>query len=106
MYYISYTITPCSRNLNTDFVLNNCLFGSLMLPKNYDPQKYNYSGYGIEFDSRSDFSFTDESMGKTFIIFGADISSSVHVYNKNKDIVILTKRPTQRLDDTRHKISC
>ena len=34
------------------------------------------------------------------IIFGADISSSAHIDNKNKDILILGKGPTQRLDNT------
>ena len=31
---------------------------------------------------------------------GADISSSVHIDNKQKDILILGEGPTQRLDDT------
>ena len=39
-------------------------------------------------------------MGKNVIIFGADMSSSVHVDNKSKDIVILGERPTQELDDS------
>ena len=39
-------------------------------------------------------------MGKTLIIFGADMSSSVHIDNKNKDILILGERPTRGLDDT------
>ena len=39
-------------------------------------------------------------MGKNVIIFGVDISSSVHIDNKNKDILIHGERPTQRLDDT------
>ena len=34
------------------------------------------------------------------IIFGADMSSSVHIDNKNKDILILGEEPTQGLDDT------
>ena len=38
-------------------------------------------------------------MVKNVIIFGADRSSSVHINNKNKDILILGKGPTQRLDD-------
>ena len=29
--YISYTLNPWLRNLNTDFTLNYCLFGSVML---------------------------------------------------------------------------
>ena len=39
-------------------------------------------------------------MGKNVIIFGANISSSVHIDNKNKDILILGERTTQGLDDT------
>ena len=81
--YISYTLTPWLRNLNTDFTLNNCLFASLKLTKNAAPDKYKYSGYGLGFDSRSEFLFTDRSMGRNAIIFGADMSSSVHVDNKN-----------------------
>ena len=33
------------KKLNTDFTLNNCLFGSVKLTKNADPSKYQYSGY-------------------------------------------------------------
>ena len=39
-------------------------------------------------------------MGRNVIIFGADMSSSVHVDNKNKDILIIGEGPTQELDDT------
>ena len=38
-------------------------------------------------------------MGKNVIIFGVDMSSSVHIDNKKKDILILGKGPTQGLDD-------
>ena len=39
-------------------------------------------------------------MGINVIIFGAEISSSVHLDNKGKDILIFVEGPTQRLDDT------
>ena len=39
-------------------------------------------------------------MGKNVTIFGANISSSVSIDNKKKDILILGKGPTQRLDYT------
>ena len=42
-----------------------------------------------------------EAWGKNVIIFGADMSSFVHIDNKNKDILILGERPTQGLDDTK-----
>ena len=38
--------------------------------------------------------------GRNSIIFGTDITSSVHVDNKKKDIVIVVEEPTQGLDGT------
>ena len=77
------------RNLNTDFTLNDCLFGYVKLNKTADLDKYKFRGYGIGFDSRSEISFTDGSVEKDVIILGADMSLSVHIDNKNKDILIL-----------------
>ena len=37
--YISYTLGRQIRNLNTDFTLVNCLFGSVKLTKNADLDK-------------------------------------------------------------------
>ena len=88
------------RDLITEFTLNSCLFGSVRLTKNADLDKYKYSDYGIGFGSRSEFSFSDESVGKNVISFGVDMNSSVHIDNKDKDILILVERPTQGLDDT------
>ena len=98
--YISYTLNPQLRNLNTDLTLGNCLFGSVKLTINADVDKYKYSGYGIGFDSRSEFLLTDGSMRNNVIIFGSDISSSVQIYNKGKSFLILGEGPTQGLDDT------
>ena len=81
-FYISYLLTPWLRNLDTDFTLSNCLFGSVKLTKNADSDKYKYSDYSIRFDSRSELLFKN-------------VSSSVHVDNKNKDILILGEGPTK-----------
>ena len=62
--YISYTLGSKLRNSNTDFTLGNFLFGSVKLTKKADLDKYEYTGYGIGFDSRSEFLFTDGSYGK------------------------------------------
>ena len=43
------------------------------------------------------FDFTDGSMGKNILIFGTDVSSSVHINNERKDILILCEGSTQRL---------
>ena len=37
---------------------------------------------------------------KNVITFGADVSSSLHVDNKGKDILIIAEGPTQGLDGT------
>ena len=37
--YVSYTINQWWQNLNADFILGNCLFGSVKLTKNADPEK-------------------------------------------------------------------
>ena len=92
--YISYTLGPQLRNLNEDFTLGNCLFGSAKLTKNADIDKYKYTCYGREFDCRSEFLFTDRSYRKNVIIFGVDMSSSVHVDDKRKYILINGEGPT------------
>ena len=75
------------------------MFGAVRLTKNTDIDKYGYSGYGIGFDRKSSFSFPGGGFGQNVIISGVDMSSS-HVDNKNKDILILGKGPTQGLKHT------
>ena len=86
--YISHILNPWLRNLNTDFTLNNCFFGPVELAKNADRDKYKCSGYDIGVDFRSDFTLTDGSLDEYVIIFGVDVSLSIHIDNKNKDILI------------------
>ena len=76
--YIFYTLAPWLRNY-TDFIVNICLLGSVRQTKNADPNKGKYSVYGIGFDSRAEFLFTNRCMGKSVIVFGADMSLSAHM---------------------------
>ena len=48
--------------------------------------------------------FIEGSYEKNVIIFGANMSSSVYVDNKEKDILFLGERPTQGLDCTKFAI--
>ena len=82
------------------FYFKGLLIWRCKLAKNADPDKYVYSGYGIGLDSRSEFSLTDGSVGKNIIIFEVDMSSSVHIENKDKDILTLGEGTTQGLDNT------
>ena len=49
---VQYILNPWLRHLNTHFTLKNYLFGSVKLTKNADPDKYKYGGCGKGFDSR------------------------------------------------------
>ena len=97
--YIVYELGASSSN-DSDSTLKNCLFGAVTLTKNADIEKYGYSGYGIGFDRRGSFSFPGGGFGQNIIIFGADMSSSAHIDNKGKNILILGIGPTQRLEHT------
>ena len=94
-FFVVYKLDPCSQDLNSNFTSKDCLFGGVKLAKNSDPDKYVNSGYGTVFDSRSEFSLPDGRVGENVIIFGVDMSSSVHIDNKKKDIFILGIGPTQ-----------
>ena len=58
-------------------------FGAVTLTKNADIDKYGYSGYGIGFDRRSSFSFLSDGFGQNILVFGVDMSSSAHIFEKD-----------------------
>ena len=62
--------------------------------------KYKYSCNGIGFKIRGTFLLPNGSgFGKSVIVIVAGMSSSVHIDNKKKDILILSKGLTDGLDD-------
>ena len=81
--YTVYDLTS-TTNYNPDFTLENYLFGSVKITKNTDVNKYKYSGYGIGFDGKGVFTHPTGSFGNNAIIFGVDMSSSVHIDDKKK----------------------
>ena len=52
------------------------------MTQNADPDKYSYSGCGISIDVRGTFSIPDRKFDQNVVIFGADMSSFVHINNK------------------------
>ena len=96
--YIVYKLYGSVRN--SSGTLDSCLFGADTLTKNDDIDQYKYSGYGIQFDSKGDFSSPSGGVGKNVIIFGADMSSSVQANKKTKSILVLHEGFTQEVDNT------
>ena len=97
--YIVYELGASSSSVS-DPTVKSCLFGAVTLSKNADIEKYRYSGFGIRFDRRSSFSFPGDGFGQNVLIFGVDMSSTVHIDNKGKDILVLGKGPTQGSEST------
>ena len=54
-----------------------------------DTDKYIYPGYGLGFDSTGQFNHPQGGMARNIIIFGVDLSNSVHAKNKTQNILIL-----------------
>ena len=81
-------------------LLESCLSSAVNLTKNSDINKYKCSGSGIGFDRGGNFSFRTWRFGCNVIVFGVDMSSSVHVDNKKIDIIILGEYHTEGLDAT------
>ena len=80
--YIVYELGVSSSHIN-DPTLKNVLFSAVILTKNADIEKYEYSGYGIGFDRRSSFSFPGGGFGQNVLIFGVDMSSSAHIKKRH-----------------------
>ena len=96
--YVVYKLDPTSSTRNTDYTIQNALFGTLKITKNIDYSKSNYTGYGLCFDEGGDFShtvkqgdFNRTTSAKNVIIFGVDTSSSIHATNRANNIYIMGK---------------
>ena len=88
--YIVYKLDPLASTRDKRFTIQNALFGAMQITKNAtDNDKNNYKGYGICFDERSEFGHTITEGGhahttdaRNVLIFGADMSFSVHATNR------------------------
>ena len=99
--YIVYKTSP--KTISSSFVLKNSLFGAVKTTNitNSDPDKWQYSGCGIRFDSKGEFTHPDRGgYGKSAIIFGGDLSNSRYANNKTKHVLVLGKDSLQKIKDT------
>ena len=96
--HIVYEISR-NHNISSYPASKNCLFGAVSLTEHVDIDQYQYSGYGIEFDGKGEFSFGN-GFGRNVIIFGADMTSSVHTNNRTNNILVLGKDFVQGLENT------
>ena len=106
--YIVYKLDPLASTRDKSFTIQNALFGAMQITKNAtDNDKNNYKGYGICFDERSEFGHTITEGGRAHttdarnvLMFGADMSSSVHATNRANHIYLMGTGLTQGINDT------
>ena len=99
--YIVYLIGPISNFRNTDYTVQNALFGGVKITKNAtDTSKHKYEGYGICFDEGGTFSKGGINNGRNVLIFGVHESSLVHANNKANNIYVMGDLFDQGINDT------
>ena len=84
--YIVYKLDTINKTINTDYTIQNALFGAVKITKNSNTSKNNYEGYGMCFDEGGTFTKGNISNGKDIIIFGADMSFSIDANNRANNI--------------------
>ena len=87
--YIVYELDTISNTRNTDYTIQNALFGAIKVSKNTRYSKNTYEGYGICFDEGGIFSMGKITNGRNVIIFVVDESSVVHTNNKTNNIYVM-----------------
>ena len=104
IYIYIYKLDPIASSGDTTFTIQNALFGAMQIT---DTSKYDYKGYGICFDERSEFGHTITEGGfahttdaRNVLIFGADIRFSVHKTNRANHIYVMGIGLTQGIHDT------
>ena len=65
-----------------------------------DPDKYIYPGYGLGFYSAGEFTHPQGGTARNIIIFGVNLSTSVHTTNQKQNILILGHGLTQKVNNT------
>ena len=88
--YILYKITK-NYSISSNSTIKNCLFGTIKLTKAPKIDEYKYTGYGIMFDEKGNFSHPSCGFGRNVAITGDDKSSSVHVNNKKTNLMIIVE---------------
>ena len=106
--YCVYKLDPIASSRDTSFTIQDALFGAIQITKNAtDNSKNNYKGYGMCFEQGSQFGHTMSegdrthiTNGRNVIIFGADMSFSVHATNRANHIYLMGDRLTLGINDT------
>ena len=102
-----YKIDPIASSRDDIFTVQNALFSVMEITKNADTSKYNCKGYGICFDEGGTFghtiregNFDHTTNARNVLIFGIDMSFSVHATNRANNMYVMGGAFVQGINDT------
>ena len=91
--YIVYDLDDWPKSYLRNFTLKKCLFGVNNIAKSSNKEKYAYSGQGIAFDGKGEWSFGNDP-ARNVVIFGVDNSSSSRTDNLKNYFLMSGDGPT------------
>ena len=91
--FIVYELNTQSKDLNTDFTPDNCLFRTVKLAKNNDKVKCGYRGYGVGFGAQPLFKLQNSEFRRKFAVFAEENSSLVQADIRKNNILVLVEGP-------------
>ena len=95
--YIAYKLDPVRFSRNTDYTIQNALFGATKITKNTDSS--NIKGEVFVLMKAVSFTSANITNGKNVLIFGADMSF-FHSTKKSNNIYVLGKDFVQGINGT------
>ena len=98
--YIIYKLDTINNTRNTNYTIQNALFGAVKITKNSGILKNKYEGYGTCFDGGGTFTKGNITSGKNIIILEADMSFSIHANNRANNIYVLGDFLVQGINGT------
>ena len=99
--YIVYLIDPISNFRDTEYTVQNTLFGGAKITKNAtDTSKHKYEGYEKRFDEGGTFIKGGINNGRNALIFEVHENSLVHAINKANNIYVMGDLFVQGINDT------
>ena len=97
--YCVYKLDPIASSRDTTFTIQNALFGAMQVTKNADTSKYDYKGTQFG-HTITEGGFAHTTDARNVLIFGADMSFSVHKTNRANHIYVMGDGLAEGIHDT------
>ena len=97
--YCVYELQPILSSRDDTFTIQNALVGAMQITKNADTSKCDYKGTQFGHTIRES-GFDHTANARNVLIFGADMSFSIHATNRANHIYVMDDGFAQGIHDT------